>query len=59
MRTIVGVIDDFREGSLDDAVWPAEYFPIYRTSDHSFGVVARTRGDAGALLLEMVKTLHH
>jgi predicted permease len=57
MRTIVGVIGDFREGALDEAVWPAEYFPIYRNSDTDVAVVARTRGDAGALLPEMVKTL--
>jgi predicted permease len=57
MRTIVGVIRDFREGALDEAIWPAEYFPIYRNSDIDVAVVARTRGDAGALLPEMVKTL--
>jgi ABC-type antimicrobial peptide transport system permease subunit len=57
MRTIIGVIDDFREGALDDSVWPAEYFPIYRNSDRDLAVVARTRGEAGALLPEMVKTL--
>lgn len=57
MRTVVGVIGDFREGALDDAVWPAEYFPLYRSSDADVAVVARTRGDAGALLPEMVKTL--
>jgi predicted permease len=57
MRTIVGVIADFREGALDDAAWPAEYFPIYRNSDRDLGVVVQTRGEAGALLPEMVKTL--
>jgi predicted permease len=57
MRTVVGVIRDFREGALDDAIWPAEYFPIYRSSDMDVAVVARTRGNAGALLPEMVKTL--
>jgi predicted permease len=57
MRTIVGVIGDFREGALDDVVWPAEYFPLYRNSDTDIVVVARTRGDAAALLPEMVKTL--
>ena len=57
MRTVVGVIGDFREGALDDAVWPAEYFPIYRNSDTDVVVVARTRGDARALLPEMVKAL--
>lgn len=57
MRTIVGEIADFREGALDDALWPAEYFPIYRNPDLDIAVVARTRGEAGALLPEMVRTL--
>jgi predicted permease len=57
MRTVVGVIGDFREGALDETVWPAEYFPIYRNSDTDVAVVARTRGDASALLPEMVKAL--
>ena len=57
MRQIVGVIADFREGALDDEPWPAEYFPIYRSPDANIAVVARTRGDAGALLPDMVATL--
>lgn len=57
MREIVGVIADIREGALDDPAWPAEYFPIDRGPDSNFAIVARTRGDAGALLPEMVTTL--
>lgn len=57
MREIVGVIADIREGALDDPPWPAEYFPIYRSTDSDIVVVVRTRGDAGALLPEMVKTM--
>ena len=57
MRQIVGVIADVREGALDDPPWPAEYLPIDRGPDSNFVVVARTYGDAGALLPEMVSTL--
>jgi macrolide transport system ATP-binding/permease protein len=57
MREIVGVIADIREGALDDTPWPAEYLPIYHAPENNVAVVARTRGDAGALLSEMVKTL--
>jgi predicted permease len=55
---IVGVVDDVREGPLDVDTWPAEYFPINQTRDHEFNLAVRTRRDAGALLAELVNTLH-
>ena len=55
---IVGVVDDVREGPLDVDTWPAEYFPINQTRDHSFSLVVRTGQDAAALLPELVNTLH-
>jgi macrolide transport system ATP-binding/permease protein len=55
---IVGVVDDVREGPLDVETWPAEYFPINQTRDHSFSLVVRTSQDAGALLPVLVSTLH-
>jgi predicted permease len=55
---IVGVVDDVREGPLDVETWPAEYFPINQTRDHSFSLVVRTSRDAGALLPVLVSTLH-
>lgn len=36
MREVVGVIGDLREGALNDAMWPAEYFPINQSTDSSF-----------------------
>ena len=58
MWEIVGVVDDLREGPLDVDIWPTEYFPINQTRDHYFSLVVRTRQDAGALLPELVSTLH-
>ncbi|MGA7316329.1 MAG: ABC transporter permease [Silvibacterium sp.] len=55
---IVGVVDDLREGPLDGDTWPAEYFPINQTRDHYFNLAIRTQQDAGALLPELVNTLH-
>lgn len=55
---IVGVVDDVHEGPLDVDTWPAEYFPINQTADPYFNLVVRTRQDAGALLPELVSTLH-
>jgi macrolide transport system ATP-binding/permease protein len=55
---IVGVVDDVREGSLDEDVWPAEYFPINQTRDHFFSLAVRTAQEPGTLLPMLVSTLH-
>jgi macrolide transport system ATP-binding/permease protein len=55
---IVGVVDDVQEGPLDVDKFPAEYFSINQTLDRYFNLVVRTRQDAGALLPELVNTLH-
>ena len=55
---IVGVVDNLREGPLDVDISPTEYFPINQTRDHYFSLVVRTGQDAGALLPELVTTLH-
>jgi macrolide transport system ATP-binding/permease protein len=55
---IIGVVDNVREGPLDVDPWPAEYFPINQTQDHSFSLAVRTRQDAGELLPVLVSTLH-
>ena len=55
---IVGVVDDVREGPLDVDISPAEYFALQQTQDRSFSLVVRTQKDAGALLPELVNTLH-
>ena len=57
MRQVVGVIEDVREGALDDEAWPAEYFSIYHESDNYFEVAARTAQDEQALLPVLLKTL--
>lgn len=55
---IVGVVNDVREGPLDVATGPAEYFPINQIIDHEFSLAVRTRQDPGALLPGLVTTLH-
>jgi macrolide transport system ATP-binding/permease protein len=55
---IVGVVDDVREGPLDVETWPAEYFPLNQTRDHSFSLAVRTSQDAATLLPLLVSTLH-
>ncbi len=55
---IVGVVDDVREGPLDVETWPAEYFPLNQTRDHSFSLAVRTRQDPATALALLVTTLH-
>jgi len=50
IRTIIGVVDDVRESSLDTETLPAEYQPFKQSSDTYFGVVARTSQDAASVL---------
>jgi predicted permease len=57
MRQVVGIIEDVREGALDDQAWPAEYFPIDQGPDNSFEVVVRTSQNEEAMLPLLVKTL--
>jgi ABC-type antimicrobial peptide transport system permease subunit len=57
IRQVIGVVEDVREGGLDDDAWPAEYFSIYHSDDNYFAVAARTTQDEKQLLPMMVKTL--
>ncbi len=57
MRQVVGVVEDVREGGLDDDAWPAEYFSIYHAPDNYFAVAARTTQDEKQLLPMLLKTL--
>jgi predicted permease len=48
--TIIGVIGDVRTGALDLPAPPQFYMPEMQDPDgHSYSVVLRTRGDAGAM----------
>ena len=57
MRQVVGVIENMREGALDDEVWPAEYFSIYHGPDNVFTVAVRTEQDEKTVLPGLVSTL--
>ena len=57
LREIVGVVDDVRDGSLDAAVWPAEYVPFRQNTDSSFYAVVRTSQDERAVLPTLVSAV--
>jgi macrolide transport system ATP-binding/permease protein len=50
MKTIVGVVDDFREGPLDEEIWPAIYYAMYQSPDNYVSAVVRTKGSDAAML---------
>src|SRR5271168_4654071 len=53
MKTIIGVVDDLREGSLDQEIWPAEYQPFNQSSDTYLSVLDRTSQDPASVLPAM------
>jgi ABC-type antimicrobial peptide transport system permease subunit len=50
IKTIVGVVEDIREGPLDAEIWPAVYYPFAQDPDTSFSLVVRTADTSGAIL---------
>ena len=58
IREIVGVVDDVRDGSLDAALWPAEYVPFKQNTDTVFYAVVRTAADERTLIPTLVSAVH-
>ncbi len=59
--TIVGVIDDIRDGALDEQIWPSEYHPFSQDPSPSFTLIARTHQRPEAVLSGLaagVRQLH-
>lgn len=50
---IVGVVDDIREGPLDEAIPPVLYFPFDQRTDDGFALVVRAAGGEQGLLPAM------
>jgi len=57
--TIVGVIDDIKEGAVDSASFPTIYVPFNQDPAGFFIVVARSSQDEHALLPTLVSTIQH
>ncbi|MGB6687591.1 MAG: ABC transporter permease [Terracidiphilus sp.] len=58
IKQIVGVVDDFKEGALDEEISPAIYDPYSEEPSNSFTLIVRTRGDDRALLPELAQIVH-
>ena len=58
IRTIIGVIEDIRDGSLDSEVWPTEYHPFNQDPSTNFVVMARTGQMPEGILASMAPAIH-
>jgi predicted permease len=58
IRTIVGVVDDVKEGSLDSDIWPAEYDPTNQNAENYVSLVVRTSQDEKSVLPALVGAIH-
>lgn len=55
---IVGIVDDIKEGPLDQAVQPVLYTPFNQEPDSVFFIVARTAQEPQELLKSLEGTVH-
>ncbi len=58
MRQIVGIVDDIREGGLDQEMRPVVYYPFNQSAEDEFSIVARTAQDPKSLLPSLVAVIH-
>ncbi|HTU44605.1 MAG TPA: ABC transporter permease [Bryobacteraceae bacterium] len=57
IKTIIGVVDDIREGELDSDIWPAEYHPFNQDPSDYFFVLARTSQEPQAVLPDLRRAI--
>ncbi len=58
IREIVGVVADFKDASLDEKQWPAEYQSFYYGPDSYFSLIVRTAQDEQTVLPLLASTIH-
>jgi predicted permease len=58
IREIVGVVDDFKDASLDERQWPAEYQAFNQNPDSYFSLMVRTSQVEQTVLPLLASTIH-
>src|SRR6185437_13548009 len=58
IRQIVGVVEDFREGPLDAAIWPAEYLSFNQNPDTYCALVVRTPQTGQSFFHTLTAAIH-
>jgi len=58
LKTIIGVVADIKEGTLDTEIWPAEYHPFNQDPNTYFAVIVRTSQTPGSVLTALGPAVH-
>jgi len=58
LKEIVGIVDNIREGALDQEIPPAMYLPFNQDSEPWFDLVVRTSQSPQAILPSLSKLIH-
>ena len=59
LRTIIGIVEDMRDGPLDSEVRPAEFLPLNQSPEAQFSLVIRTAQSPDALLPELTRSVRN
>ena len=58
LRQIVGVVDNVKEASLDQEIWPAVYVPFEQSASSYFSVVLHTSQAPEAMIPSLLGAVH-
>jgi macrolide transport system ATP-binding/permease protein len=58
IQTIIGVVENIKDGTLDSEIWPAEYHPFNQDPNTYFSVIARTSQKPEAALAALGPAIH-
>ena len=58
LHQVIGVVDDIREGGLNEPLRPAVYFPVNQNPGNYSFFVARTKQDPAGTLPALVSAIH-
>ncbi len=57
LAEVVGIVDDLKEGSLEEETWPAVYYPFNQSPDDFFTLFVRSDRGSESLLPAMVAAI--
>jgi macrolide transport system ATP-binding/permease protein len=58
MKQIVGVVEDFKDGALDDEQWPAVYYPFNQNASSGYVMIVRTSQEEHTILPALTAAIH-
>jgi predicted permease len=58
LAEVIGIVEDVKEGSLEDQTWPAVYYPFNQAPDDFFSLFVRTDATEESLLPTMIAAVH-